>query len=466
MKAVGRLTHPNIVQAFDAREIDGTPLLIMEYVDGLDLAEIVRAGQGARNRLCEASEGPSRQMVPGTFVTGLPIADACELVRRTAVALQCAHEHGLVHRDIKPSNIMLSRAGEVKLLDLGLARFYAGGLSPSVPGQELPIPSPHDDMTGTGIAMGTADYMAPEQASDSRAVDIRADIYSLGCTLYKLVSGRTPFSGRDYCGTLEKMHAHVHQQPPFIRSLVPDVPEKLAAILDRMLAKDPDDRFSTPAEVAEAITPWCDGADLQALLRRALESPLPPGEGQGEGELDVAPQPQPAARGGRFYATIAVLLLLIGGLGFALGIMIRIHKDGKETTLNVAPGSDVKINAAGDVDVTPPGQAKPNAETVGSAPRTVGQPLHFGPVIERVINAVSEGKGGEGLDLTSGKLVDVPKEFGKWSAELIDKWSRNNNVDLFVDFVVDDDRFPEADGQHVKAGELMLTRVLSSYLSV
>ena len=103
MKAVGRLDHPNIVRAYDAREIDGMPVLIMEFVDGLDLAEIVR-------RI-----GP------------LPMADACEVVRQTALALQCAHEHGLVHRDIKPSNIMLSRSGEVKLLDLGLARFYAEG---------------------------------------------------------------------------------------------------------------------------------------------------------------------------------------------------------------------------------------------------------------------------------------------------------------------------------------------------
>ena len=103
MRAVGPLMHPNIVQAYDAREIDGTPVLVMEFVDGLDLAEIVR-------RL-----GP------------LPVADACELARQTALALQCAHEHGLVHRDVKPSNVMLARSGEVKLLDLGLARVYAEG---------------------------------------------------------------------------------------------------------------------------------------------------------------------------------------------------------------------------------------------------------------------------------------------------------------------------------------------------
>ena len=199
MKAVGRLAHPNIVQAFDAREIDGMPVLIMEFVDGLDLEEIVRR------------VGP------------LSVAEASSLARQVALALQCAHEHGLVHRDIKPSNIMLSRSGEVKLLDLGLARVYAEvggglsqfsrpnkvapptdspaakmGLSPSAASVgvavELPPPqaSVNEEMTGTGQAMGTADYMAPEQASDSRTVDIRADIYSLGCTLYKLLSGRRP----------------------------------------------------------------------------------------------------------------------------------------------------------------------------------------------------------------------------------------------------------------------------------
>ncbi len=290
MKAVGRLAHPNIVQAFDAREIDDTPVLIMEFVDGLDLAEIVRR------------VGP------------LPMADACELLRQTALALQCAHEHGLVHRDIKPSNIMLTRKGEVKLLDLGLARFYAEG------GAGVSPVSASEEMTGTGQAMGTADYMAPEQASDSRTVDIRADLYSLGCTLYKLLSGRAPFSGPEYRTTLDKLNAHVHQPAPPIRRLVPDVPEGLAAIVDRLLAKDPEDRFATPAEVAEALAPCCVGTDLPALLHRALEarssplraptegwsgegegspkSPLPPGEGQGEGSASPRPLTTSAVGGG------------------------------------------------------------------------------------------------------------------------------------------------------------------------
>ena len=134
-------------------------------------------------------------------------------------------------------------AGEVKLLDLGLARFYAdggSGVSPGTAGEE---------MTGTGQAMGTADYMAPEQASDSRTVDIRADIYSLGCTLYKLLSGRAPFSGRRYVspGQDERPRSSTG---PADRRRCPGGPEELAAILDRMLAKDPGDRFATPADVA------------------------------------------------------------------------------------------------------------------------------------------------------------------------------------------------------------------------
>jgi uncharacterized protein (TIGR03067 family) len=365
MKAVGRLAHSNIVQAFDAREIDGTPVLIMEFVDGLDLADI------------------SRRLGP------LPTADACELVRQTAVALQCAHEHGLVHRDIKPSNIMLSRSGEVKLLDLGLARFYdagqeqrsvAGGqeqwpvgsgqwaveaignLADSTVGMAVELPShrvARDETTGTGQAMGTADYMAPEQAADSRTVDIRADLYSLGCTLYKLLSGHAPFSGPEYRGTLEKLNAHVHQPIPPIRQIVPKLPERLAMVLDRLLAKNPADRFSTPSEVAEAILPFCHGSDLPELLQCALKSPLPSG-------AEVARSPRPlgegqgaglaASHGWRFFVLCIVVSLLIGGFGFALGVLVTIKKDGKETTLDVPAGSHTVIDEHGNPTVSIPGK--------------------------------------------------------------------------------------------------------------
>ncbi len=351
MKAVGRLAHPNIVQAYDAREINDMPVLIMEFVDGLDLAELVRRA------------GP------------VPVAEACELVRRTALALQCAHEHGLVHRDIKPSNIMLTPAGEVKLLDLGLARFYAEG------GAGVAPVSAGEEMTGTGQAMGTADYMAPEQASDSRTVDIRADLYSLGCTLYKLLSGRAPFSGPEYRSTLDKLNAHVHQPAPPIRDLAPDVPKELAAVLDRMLAKDPGDRFAAPAYVAEALEPFCKGANLADLIGRAMGID----EGAPSQRERASASPLSHRERARVRAAAPSLRrpilkrILIGlgflgalAVGFAAGIVIMINRDGKETKIEVPDGSNARVTADGQLEVTLPGQTKPSEQP--SAARTGAAP--------------------------------------------------------------------------------------------
>ena len=186
MKAVGKISHPNIVQALDARDVDGRVVLVMEFADGLDVGEVVRR------------VGP------------LNVADACEIVRQTALGLQTVHKNGMVHRDIKPSNLMLAHRGaesddggsqtaSVKILDLGLALLDCG----------LDSGAANHEVTDAGQIMGTADYMAPEQASDSHRVDIRADIYSLGCTLYKLLSGKAPFSGPRYEYPMKKMLAHM-----------------------------------------------------------------------------------------------------------------------------------------------------------------------------------------------------------------------------------------------------------------
>jgi serine/threonine protein kinase len=160
IKAAGRLDHPHIVRAHDARRIGDTQFLVMEYVDGLD-AETLAGRLGA-----------------------LPITDACELVRQAALGLQCAHEHGLVHRDIKPSNLMLSRNGQVKILDLGLARVH-GSVSAS------------QAVTAIGQVMGTPDYIAPEQINDSHGAEIRADRYSLGCV--RTAASVGSWSGRGAC---------------------------------------------------------------------------------------------------------------------------------------------------------------------------------------------------------------------------------------------------------------------------
>ena len=189
----------------------------------------------------------------------LAIADACEIVRQAAVGLQHSHEHGLVHRDVKPSNLMLATAGVVKVLDLGLARLQVATYSDG-------------EATASGQIVGSPDYMAPEQGSNSQEADARADIYSLGCTLYFLLAGRPPFGNEGYNTLLQKVMAHAKEEAVPIQHLRPDVPSQVTAILDCMLAKNPADRYSTAAEVALALIPPSAGSNLIGLLenRRTL----------------------------------------------------------------------------------------------------------------------------------------------------------------------------------------------------
>jgi serine/threonine protein kinase len=217
-----RLAHPNLVAAYDAGQIDGVPYIALEFIEGHDLAWIVQQ----RGRL--------------------PTAEACEVVSRAALGLDHLHKHGLVHRDVKPANLMLTLSRQVKVLDLGVAHVLA----------------PEEQITSHGQCLGTADYMAPEQCLDSDAVDGRADIYALGCTLYELLAGQPPFAGRSL---FLKMKAHVEAPVPPIRGRRPDVPERLAAALERMLAKDRADRFVSAAGVVAALRPFAAGADLAGL---------------------------------------------------------------------------------------------------------------------------------------------------------------------------------------------------------
>jgi len=170
---MGQLEHPNLVTAADARRVEEWHWVAMELIDGVDLQQVVRA-QGA-----------------------LPVAAACEAARQAALGLQYAHEHGLIHRDIKPSNLMLTRAGTIKVIDMGLALMREDSTAP---------------LTQAGIVMGTTSYCAPEQFRDASHVDIRADIYGLGCTLYHLLTGQAPYSPRRTFA--EIMQAHLHEPSP------------------------------------------------------------------------------------------------------------------------------------------------------------------------------------------------------------------------------------------------------------
>jgi serine/threonine protein kinase len=227
MKAVGSLEHPRIVRAFDAGEHDGTHYLVMEHVEGVDLTTLSQC------------LGP------------LEVADACELARQCAEGLDHVHRHGLVHRDIKPSNLMLSHAGEVKLLDLGLALLHSDGLDAQ--------------LTGVGQVMGTPDFLAPEQVDSRRLVDGRADIYALGCTLYTLLTSAAPFDGPQYDTTMKKLIAHASEPPPSLGERRSDVHRGLAALVEQMLAKEPDARPATAAEVTALLATWSQGSDLKRL---------------------------------------------------------------------------------------------------------------------------------------------------------------------------------------------------------
>ncbi len=235
VKSAARLDHPHIVRAFDADQAGESHFLVMEYVPGISLARLV------------AEKGP------------LPVAEACEYARQAALALQHASEQGMVHRDIKPQNLMRTPAGQIKILDFGLARL-SNEVAATAPASPEEGGSAGGSLTQVGAVMGTPDYIAPEQVRDAHAADIRADVYSLGCTLYHLLAGQPPFPD----GTsLDKVLAHAERTPRPLQELRPEVPAKVAAVVARMMAKAPRDRYQTPSEAAAALAPFAGSAPVR-----------------------------------------------------------------------------------------------------------------------------------------------------------------------------------------------------------
>jgi serine/threonine protein kinase len=242
VQAVGGLRHEHVIRAHDAGADDEGPYLVMEYLDGEPLSRL-----GTRHRQ-------------------LPVPEACELVRQAALGLQAAHERGLVHRDVKPSNLMLARGhggARVVVIDWGLVKLPAR--------EDLPA---EDQPTPAGVALGTADYIAPEQTRDSGSVDSRADVYSLGATLYFLLAGKPPFGDRP---GWQKFKAHQNEAFPPLDRPRGDVPRAVLAVLHRMVEKEPARRFTTPGEVGAALQPFCcDPSRLLALLDPGNAGTKPP----------------------------------------------------------------------------------------------------------------------------------------------------------------------------------------------
>ncbi len=216
VELLGRLSHPHIVTAHDAEQSEGRLFLVMEFCEGASLANLVH------------KRGP------------LSIGMACACAQQTALGLQHALEQGLVHRDIKPGNLLVTATG-LKVLDLGLARLgqTSGNGAPA--------------LTEAGMFLGTPDYVAPEQARNPLTADIRSDLYSLGCTLYFSLTGQVPFPG----GTaMEKAFRHQSEEPAPLQHLRPDVPREVDAIVRRLMAKQPGERFQTPQAAADALRVW------------------------------------------------------------------------------------------------------------------------------------------------------------------------------------------------------------------
>jgi len=248
-KTIASLSHPNIVRTIEADQVNGVHFLAMEYVEGMDLNKLVRLS------------GP------------LPFPQACDYIRQAALGLQHAHERCLVHRDIKPANLFLVTpsgtsleqtplpgtggakkvvplGAPIKILDWGLADMRL----PMATGQQEPANTLQREET-----IGTADYLAPEQAMDATKVDIRADLYSLGCAFYYLLTGQPPFAGGSL---LQKLLKHREAQPKPLEETRSDVPAGLQAIVDKMMAKKPEDRYRTPASLSAALASVVRAATL------------------------------------------------------------------------------------------------------------------------------------------------------------------------------------------------------------
>jgi serine/threonine protein kinase len=225
-EVAARLSHLNIVQAHDAGEKQGVHYLVMELVEGVDLTSLVK------------QRGP------------LPVNEAVDYILQAARGLAYAHGEGVIHRDIKPGNLLLDKRGTVKILDMGLARLdeAEGGVA----------------LTATGEMMGTPDYMAPEQALDTKSADARSDVYSLGCTLYRLLTGELPYPGDTF---VQMLMAHCEAPIPDLQTKRQDVPEALNVIYQRMIAKDAAHRQQSMAEVV---------ADLEAFLKGEPRPPAAP----------------------------------------------------------------------------------------------------------------------------------------------------------------------------------------------
>ncbi len=328
-RAIGLLDHPNIIQAYDVDNEGDRFFIVMEYVPGRDLNAMVM------------DEGP------------LPMERAVDYIRQAAEGLAHAHERGMIHCDIKPSNLLVDANGTVKILDLGVAR--------------LSDEEESDDDSEIRRALGgTIDYQAPEHARDAADFDRRADIYSLGCTLYCLLAGHPPFPSGSQT---KRILQHQTEPPPDLRSIRPDIPEDLNAICMKMLAKNPDDRYQSAGEVAEVLAAWTPPETLDSAQGDPRDEVLEEALGLNRLELNTFQEPleSSAVRRRKQTNTLAHLWIaatFVLSVVLFLIILILSSPDVNQTEL----ARPIPINRDGGERV------QTNADTVTSPPDSVAPP--------------------------------------------------------------------------------------------
>jgi serine/threonine protein kinase/WD40 repeat protein len=335
VQAMARLSHPNIVTAHDADEARGLHFLVMEYVDGQDLSDLVK------------KRGP------------LSVEQAVDYIVQGARGLEYAHKRGLVHRDIKPSNLLVDTEGHVKVLDLGLARFSDQADSEGM------------DLTGTGVVAGTVDYMSPEQATNTKTADARADIYSLGCTLWFLLTGKSVYGGDT---VVSRLMAHQTQPIPPLRTLNSGIPEELDRVYQKMVAKQKEQRYQTVTEVLSDLVKFAPSSGGVATPKFAPDSPRPElSEQTIAGPLSsvvgLGSTVGQVASGKGAPPRVGSLVKIAAAAAFAMALLFGVwiilkDKDGKEIArIPVEQGKPVTVQATPGTTVT----VENTAERVGTA---------------------------------------------------------------------------------------------------
>jgi serine/threonine protein kinase len=386
MLAAGRLDHPGIVRTHDAGERGGVCFLTMEFIEGADLG-VLSSDQS------------------------LSVADACDMVRQAALALDHAHGCGLVHRDVKPRNLMLARDGVVKVLDFGLAHLAQPGLGEVT-------------LTVSGEFLGSLDYIAPEQVEHPAAVDARADIYGLGATLYRLLTGHAPHGQTKSNSMFAQMKQITSRPAAPVATLRPDLPDELAALVDRMLALDRAARPATAAEVASLLAPFCAGADLPALAREWSEqhpasatvalipvpAPLPP-------RSNVVPTLQAVKQKPWLAMLTGVLLIIalaVGWAQFTKPAPTVAPKAAPTTPAVAEPWQDFtrhveKLELSKGVEQTPDGLLLPASARIAipgiAANGAIRIRAFYNPVIKPVLMSRAFGPGCYGLYVFTSNTV-------------------------------------------------------------